>query len=82
MKETDSRPTCWRSISTCPCGTARPWTGPSSFGWRGRLFKQARRVPGIAGLNVAPELYADDPYFIPRFGTGHLRYLCFERRTT
>ena len=45
--------------------------------WCRPLFKQVKRVPGIAGLDVTPELYADDPYFTARFGTGHMRYLCF-----
>ena len=47
-------------------------------GWSRKLFGEIRRVPGIAGLDVTPELYADDPYFAPRFGTGQLRYLCFK----
>jgi hypothetical protein len=46
--------------------------------WCRPLFKKIQRVPGIAGLDVTPEVYADDPYFTARFGTGHLRYLCFK----
>lgn len=46
--------------------------------WCRSLFRRMERVPGIAGLDVTPELYQDDPYFTPRFGCGHLRYLCFK----
>ena len=46
--------------------------------WCRPLFGRIVRVPGIAGLDVTPELYADDPYLVPRFGTGHLRYLLFK----
>jgi ubiquinone/menaquinone biosynthesis C-methylase UbiE len=46
--------------------------------WCRPLFKKVQRVPGISGLDITPELYADDPYFTARFGTGHLRYLCFK----
>jgi len=28
------------------------------------------------GLDVTPEVFADDAYFFPRFGCGQLRYLC------
>jgi ubiquinone/menaquinone biosynthesis C-methylase UbiE len=44
--------------------------------WCASLFSRIERVPGIAGLDVTPELYADDPYFRERFGSGNLRYLC------
>lgn len=54
-------------------------TGREQFeGWCKGLFRRIERVPGIAGLDVTPEIYADDPYFEPRFGTGHMRYLCFK----
>lgn len=54
-------------------------TGRDEFEeWCKPLFKEIRRVPGIAGLDVTPEIYADDPYYEPRFGTGHMRYLCFK----
>ena len=42
------------------------------------LFKKIVRVPGIEGLDVTPEIYANDPYFEARYGTGHLRYLCYK----
>ena len=35
-----------------------------------------KRVPGIEGLDVTEEIYANDIYFPYRFGTGNLRYLC------
>lgn len=54
-------------------------TGREEFeGWCGKLFKRIERVAGVAGLDVTPEIYADDPYFEPRFGTGHMRYLCWK----
>ena len=46
--------------------------------WCAPLFRRIERVPGVAGLDVTPELYPDDTYFTPRFGCGHLRYLCFK----
>jgi SAM-dependent methyltransferase len=46
--------------------------------WCAPLFNRIERVPGIAGLDVTPELYQDDTYFTARFGCGHLRYLCFK----
>jgi SAM-dependent methyltransferase len=46
--------------------------------WCRPLFSRIERVPGVAGLDVTPELYPDDTYFTPRFGCGHLRYLCFK----
>jgi SAM-dependent methyltransferase len=45
--------------------------------WCGSLFRRIERVPGIAGLDVTPEVYRDDPYFEARFGCGQLRYLCW-----
>jgi ubiquinone/menaquinone biosynthesis C-methylase UbiE len=45
--------------------------------WCRPLFRRIERVPGVAGLDVTPEVYADDPYFAARFGCGQLRYLCF-----
>jgi ubiquinone/menaquinone biosynthesis C-methylase UbiE len=47
-------------------------------GWCKGLFARIERVAGIDGLDVTPEIYADDPYYAPRFGSGHLRYLCFK----
>ena len=47
-------------------------------GWCSSIFTNIKRVPGIAGLDVTPEVFADDPYFGPRFGCGQLRYLCFK----
>lgn len=44
--------------------------------WCAPLFSRIERVHGIAGLDVTPELYRDDPYFPARFGTGQLRYMC------
>jgi SAM-dependent methyltransferase len=44
--------------------------------WLGQHFLETVRVPGVAGLDVTPELYADDPFFQARFGSGNLRYLC------
>ena len=46
--------------------------------WSSSIFRRIERVPGIAGLDVTPELYKDDPYFEVRFGSGQLRYLCFK----
>lgn len=46
--------------------------------WCRPLYRRIERVPGIAGLDVTPEVYPDDPYFTARFGCGHLRYLCFK----
>ena len=46
--------------------------------WGQGLFKRIQRVPGVAGLDVTPELYADDPYVLQRFGCGQLRYLCYK----
>jgi len=43
--------------------------------WCKPLFRQIRRIPGVPGLDVTPEIYRDDPYFETRFGSGHLRYL-------
>ncbi len=54
-------------------------TGREEFEeWCRPHFKELQRVPGIAGLDVTPEIYADDPYYTARFGTGHMRYLCFK----
>jgi len=54
-------------------------TGREEFEeWCRPHFKELRRVPGIAGLDVTREIYADDPYYTARFGTGHMRYLCFK----
>lgn len=54
-------------------------TGREEFEqWCSPLFARIERVPGIAGLDVTPELYKDDPYFVSRFGCGQLRYLCFK----
>jgi ubiquinone/menaquinone biosynthesis C-methylase UbiE len=47
-------------------------------GWCSKLFKKVERVPGIPGLDVTQEIYKDDPYFTPRFGCGHIRYLCYK----
>ena len=44
--------------------------------WLSKYFSSVRRVPGIPGLDVTPEIYQNDPYFEDRFGTGNLRYLC------
>jgi ubiquinone/menaquinone biosynthesis C-methylase UbiE len=46
--------------------------------WCEGVFKKIERVPGIAGLDVTPEVYQDDQYFEARFGCGHLRYLLFK----
>lgn len=46
--------------------------------WCKGLFKKIERVPGIPGLDVTPEIYKDDPYYKPRFGSGHIRYLCYK----
>jgi ubiquinone/menaquinone biosynthesis C-methylase UbiE len=46
--------------------------------WCRHLFTRIERVPGIAGHDVTPEIYVGDPYYEPRFGTGHLRYLCYK----
>lgn len=46
--------------------------------WSSSIFSRIERIPGIAGLDVTPELYNDDPYFDVRFGCGQLRYLCFK----
>lgn len=46
--------------------------------WCKESFYRIERVPGVEGHDVTPEIYANDPYFEARFGTGHLRYLCFK----
>ena len=46
--------------------------------WCSHIFTRIQRVPGVAGLDVTPELYADDPYFTERFGCGHVRYVCYK----
>lgn len=46
--------------------------------WCKDLFTHIERVPGIPGHDVTPEIYSGDPYYEPRFGTGHLRYLCYK----
>lgn len=46
--------------------------------WCSSIFKRIERIPGIAGIDVTPELYQDDPYFKVRFGCGQLRYLCYK----
>ena len=46
--------------------------------WCEGVFSKIERVPGIAGLDVTPEIYHNDPYFEVRFGCGHLRYLLFK----
>lgn len=54
-------------------------TGREEFeGWCREIFERIERVPGVAGLDVTPDLYADDPYFNARFGSGQLRYLCYK----
>jgi SAM-dependent methyltransferase len=54
-------------------------TGRDQFeGWCRPLFTRVERVPGIPGLDVTPEIYRDDPYYTARFGSGHLRYLCYK----
>ena len=45
--------------------------------WCDEPFTRIVRVPGVAGLDITPELYTDDPYFAARFGCGQLRYLCY-----
>ena len=47
-------------------------------GWCEGLFTKIERVPGIPGLDVTPEIYKDDPYYEPRFGSGHIRYICYK----
>jgi hypothetical protein len=47
-------------------------------GWCEGLFTRIKRVAGIDGLDVTPEIYVDDAYYASRFGSGHLRYLCFK----
>jgi hypothetical protein len=42
------------------------------------LFSKIVPVPGINGLDVTPEIYVNDPYYKSRFGTGHMRYLCYK----
>lgn len=44
--------------------------------WLLENFRQIKRVPGIPGLDITPEIYKNDPYFEARFGSGNLRYLC------
>ncbi len=44
--------------------------------WLLKYFTEIKRVPGIKGLDVTPEIYKNDLYFPYRFGTGNLRYLC------
>jgi ubiquinone/menaquinone biosynthesis C-methylase UbiE len=44
--------------------------------WLKNHFREIKRVPGIEGLDVTEEIYANDIYFPYRFGTGNLRYLC------
>ncbi|MEC9332037.1 MAG: class I SAM-dependent methyltransferase [Verrucomicrobiota bacterium] len=46
--------------------------------WCEGQFSKIQRVPGIAGLDITPEIYHDDPYFETRFGCGQLRYLLFK----
>jgi ubiquinone/menaquinone biosynthesis C-methylase UbiE len=46
--------------------------------WCEGMFSRIERVPGIAGLDITPEIYRDDPYFEARLGCGHLRYLLFK----
>ena len=43
-----------------------------------QLFSKLVPVPGIDGLDVTPEIYVNDPYFKARFGSGHMRYLCYK----
>lgn len=43
-----------------------------------KLFSKIVPVPGINGLDVTPEIYVNDPYYKARFGTGHMRYLCYK----
>jgi ubiquinone/menaquinone biosynthesis C-methylase UbiE len=44
--------------------------------WCKPLFNRVERVHGVAGLDVTPELFKDDPYFDVRFGDGaNLRYM-------
>jgi ubiquinone/menaquinone biosynthesis C-methylase UbiE len=38
-------------------------------------FKTIKRVPGIPGADVTPEIYKNDKYYKYRFGDGNLRYL-------
>ena len=38
-------------------------------------FSTIRRINGISGLDVTPELYKKDKFFKARFGDGDLRYL-------
>ena len=45
--------------------------------WCEGVFSRIERVPGIAGLDITPEIYHNDPYFEARFGCGNLRYLLF-----
>ena len=41
-------------------------------------FRLIKRVPGVAGLDVTEELFADDPDFAFKAGSGNLRYLAFK----
>ncbi|MGL3827561.1 class I SAM-dependent methyltransferase [Candidatus Pelagibacter communis] len=38
-------------------------------------FKIIKRVPGIQGADVTPEIYKKDKFYKQRFGDGNLRYL-------
>lgn len=39
-------------------------------------FSSYKRLSGVAGLDITPEIYKDDPYFQLKCGTGNLRYIC------
>lgn len=41
-------------------------------------FRSIKRVPGVTGLDVTEELFADDPDFAVKAGSGNLRYLAFK----
>ena len=41
-------------------------------------FRSIKRVPGVSGLDVTEELFADDPDFAVKAGSGNLRYLAFK----
>lgn len=41
-------------------------------------FRLIKRVPGVAGLDVTEELFAEDPDFTFKAGSGNLRYLAFK----
>ena len=56
-------------------GELQPITRKDFEKYLKKKFKFIKRVPGIKGADVTPEIYKRDKFYKYRFGDGNLRYL-------